>query len=78
MLGFIRILTCVVWILINEAYGKMVVNIEDLNTVSSDDIEKEATLVETFQRETDCEGVMVEFNLLTSGLYQNNFLFRTM
>jgi len=58
MLGFIRILTCIVWILINEAYGKMVVNIEDLNTVSSDDIEKEATLVETFQRETACEGVM--------------------
>ena len=41
--------------------AKMVINSEDVNNVSSNDIENKATLIDTFERDTDCEGVKVVY-----------------
>ena len=41
--------------------GKLVIQSEDVNTVKAADIEKDATLVNKFERDTDCEGVTVVF-----------------
>ena len=40
--------------------SKFVIKSEHLNLVKQTDIEREADLIETFTRETDCEGVKVE------------------
>ena len=39
--------------------AKMVIRSEHIADVSSTDIENKATLIDTFERETDCEGVKV-------------------
>ena len=41
--------------------AKMVINSEDVDDVSSNDIENKATLIDTFERDTDCEGVKVVY-----------------
>ena len=43
--------------------SKFVIKSEDLKNVKPSDIEREASLVETFDRDTDCEGVKVENSL---------------
>ena len=39
--------------------AKLVVDIDNLDDIDANTIEKEATLVETVIKETDCEGVTV-------------------
>ena len=39
--------------------AKMIIKSDDISDVSSTDIENEATLIDTFERGTDCEGVKV-------------------
>ena len=45
--------------LARDVRAKLVVDIDDLDSVDANIIEKEATLVETVTKETDCEGVTV-------------------
>ena len=39
--------------------GKLVVDVEDLDSLDATYLEKEAILIETILRKTDCEGVTV-------------------
>ena len=41
--------------------AKMVIKSEDVNDASSNDIENKATLIDTFERDTDCKGVKVVY-----------------
>merc|ERR1712115_142539 len=52
-----KLTTIFVSSLLMFANSKFVIKSEHLNLVKQTDIEREANLIETFTRETDCEGV---------------------
>ena len=57
-----RVLVSIVFGLFSFEKGvpaKLVVDIDNLDDIDANTIEKEATLVETVLKETDCEGVTV-------------------
>ena len=60
MKGKLQKLTILVSSLLIFTKSKFVIKSEHLNLVKQTDIEREADLIETFTRETDCEGVKVE------------------
>ena len=57
------------------ALGKLVVNIEDLDALDVNALEKEATIIETFVRETDCDGVTV-LSYISHFVYINAYIRR--